>query len=366
MKVLVRLLFVLMAARSLPSELQLPQWKGKIIKGGGVLIVQNPKSPIYPGEILTLKEELSLGGGAADPKKTFNSVGGLDVDDAGRIYVTDLEECCVRVFDPEGKLIRTFGRKGQGPGEFHQPFFVSVCAATHEVLVTDFMFGMHLFDMEGHFIRKVGTERPFMARLDGHGRVVYLINTVDMKTKSAKSETRRADSKGEHSEQIAAEEKNAFDISAPSPYWELGSLDRMAYGFPTDYEIRIYDGENKLVRKVRREYDRVETTNEQKTSLNNSLARVGAAIKATSPQYQAPFSRFNYDDRGWLFVRVPNPDAGDKRTRLDVFDDEGCYLAQLKLDKAPLLWRKGKAYVIAEDADGYEVLKRYGVTWNLK
>ncbi|MCX6564326.1 MAG: 6-bladed beta-propeller [Candidatus Aminicenantes bacterium] len=340
-------------------------WKGTIVQDGGVLIVQNPKTPIYPGEILTLKEELSIGGGAADPNKTFSDGGGLDVDDAGRIYLTDLNECCVRVFDPDGKLIRTFGRMGQGPGEFRQPFYVSVCPATREVLVTDFMFGMHLFDMDGRFIRKIGTERPFMARLDSRGRVVYLHSTVDDKG-NAEFETRRAGLNAESSRQIAVEVRRALDLFAPIPYWDLGSHDRIAYGYPTDYEIRIYDGENKLVRKVRREYDRVETTKEQKSALDKSASLIGAPVKLALPKYQDPFSRFNYDDRGWLIVRVPNPKAGDKRVCLDVFDEEGRYLTQVKLEKAPILWKKGKAYVFAEDADGYDVLKRYGVTWDMK
>jgi hypothetical protein len=340
-------------------------WKGTIVQDGGVLIIKNPKSPIYPGEILTLKEELSIGGGAADPDKTFSDGGGLDVDDAGRIYLTDLKECCVRVFDPDGKLIRTFGRMGQGPGEFRQPFYVSVCPATREVLVTDFMFGMHLFDMDGRFIRKIGTERPFLARLDSRGRVVYLHSTFDDKG-NAELETRRTGLNAESSQRIAVEVKRALDLSTPMPYWDLGSQDRIAYGCSADYEIRIYDGENKLVRRIRREYDRVETTKEQKADPNKATSLAGVAIKIASPKYQAPFSRFNYDDRGWLIVRVPNPQAGDKRVCLDVFDDEGRYLSQVKLEKAPILWKNGKAYVFVEDADGYDVLKRYGVTWNMK
>jgi len=181
------------------------------------------------------------------------------------------------VFDPDGKLIRTFGRMGQGPGEFRQPFYVSVCPATREVLVTDFMFGMHLFDMDGRFIRKIGTERPFMARLDSRGRVVYLHSTVDDKG-NAEFETRRAGLNAESSRQIAVEVRRALDLSAPIPYWDLGAHDRIAYGCPTDYEIRIYDGDNKLVRKVRREYDRVETTKEQKSDLDKSASLIGAPV----------------------------------------------------------------------------------------
>jgi len=44
---------------------QTPVWKGKIFKEGDVTVIQNPKEPIYKGNILSLKEELSIGGASS-------------------------------------------------------------------------------------------------------------------------------------------------------------------------------------------------------------------------------------------------------------------------------------------------------------
>ncbi|MDZ7392440.1 MAG: 6-bladed beta-propeller [candidate division KSB1 bacterium] len=38
------------------------------------------------------------------------------------IYITDAKDHCIKVADMEGNLIRTIGRRGQGPGEFNQPW----------------------------------------------------------------------------------------------------------------------------------------------------------------------------------------------------------------------------------------------------
>lgn len=51
----------------------------------------------------------------------IGEVSGLAVDAKGRIYVTDTQEPRILVFDADGKLLATIGRKGQGPGEFTAP-----------------------------------------------------------------------------------------------------------------------------------------------------------------------------------------------------------------------------------------------------
>ena len=57
----------------------------------------------------------------------------------------------------------------------------------------------------------------------------------------------------------------------------------------------------------------------------------------------------------------------DDRYYYDIFDPEGRFLTKLPLEfQSPRIWKKDKMYFIAEDEDGFQVLKRYKVTWNLK
>lgn len=48
-------------------------------------------------------------------------ISGIDVDDQGRILIGDVSEGNVKLFAPDGRLIRIIGRKGSGPGEFTAP-----------------------------------------------------------------------------------------------------------------------------------------------------------------------------------------------------------------------------------------------------
>jgi hypothetical protein len=45
-------------------------------------------------------------------------LGPFDVDDDGRVYVSDAMQHRVHVFDPAGRYLTHFGREGSGPGEF--------------------------------------------------------------------------------------------------------------------------------------------------------------------------------------------------------------------------------------------------------
>jgi hypothetical protein len=46
----------------------------------------------------------------------------LAVDEAGRVYIVDTKPAVIKVFAPDGALIRTIGGDGEGPGEFRVGF----------------------------------------------------------------------------------------------------------------------------------------------------------------------------------------------------------------------------------------------------
>jgi len=85
---------------------------------GGRIVVSNPDLPqAGPEGVPTLVEVLRIGStdGTCD---AFGNVMSLAVDGEGRIYVADSQASEIRVFSPEGECMRTFGRSGEGPGEF--------------------------------------------------------------------------------------------------------------------------------------------------------------------------------------------------------------------------------------------------------
>ncbi|HLL45922.1 MAG TPA: 6-bladed beta-propeller, partial [Longimicrobiaceae bacterium] len=98
-------------------------WAGTIdTLPGGTVRVHSPATGTWkPGEEWKLVEELRIGSAEAEGPELFGDVAALEVDRAGRIYVLEPQAKEIRVFDARGAHVRTFGRKGGGPGEFEQP-----------------------------------------------------------------------------------------------------------------------------------------------------------------------------------------------------------------------------------------------------
>ena len=69
---------------------------------------------------LTATEELRIGS-LDDPDMGFTRIGAVAVDRNANVYVMEPEEREIRVYDPQGSLVRRIGRQGSGPGEFETP-----------------------------------------------------------------------------------------------------------------------------------------------------------------------------------------------------------------------------------------------------
>jgi hypothetical protein len=66
----------------------------------------------------------------------FGDVGGIVLSEEGLLYVLDVQVPAVRVYDTEGRHVRTFGRRGGGPGELAQPTGMGILP-DGRVLVSD-------------------------------------------------------------------------------------------------------------------------------------------------------------------------------------------------------------------------------------
>jgi hypothetical protein len=107
-------------------EKQKPGWKGTIEEENGVTIIKNPKEPIYKEGVFSLEEELSIGESEGREEYMFSQIRDIAVDNEERIYILDVKEGHLKVFDRKGVYIKTIGKKGQGPGELEYPLSVFI------------------------------------------------------------------------------------------------------------------------------------------------------------------------------------------------------------------------------------------------
>ena len=85
---------------------------------------------------------------------------GADIETGpdGRIYVADAKALQIHIFDAEGRHILSFGRGGQGPGEFTFPHAVAV--SPNRIFIKDRGNLIKTFNLDGRFIGQIRPPLP--------------------------------------------------------------------------------------------------------------------------------------------------------------------------------------------------------------
>ena len=90
----------------------------QIIEEDGIPVAITSGGPKYEGELFTYEPVLTLKEDPQNEASLLFRPGEFTMDEDGCFYVLDHGDSRIAVFDPGGNYIRSFGRKGQGPGEF--------------------------------------------------------------------------------------------------------------------------------------------------------------------------------------------------------------------------------------------------------
>ncbi len=350
---------------------QKSQWRGMILKEGEIIIVKNPKEPLYKGNIISLKEELAIGGAEVQGDYALAVVRSLAVDDAENIYVLDEKDIQIKVFNKNGNFIRKFGQRGQGPGDLNNPSRVVIDKSKNALMVNNGPLGLSFFGLDGKFLQTItnnDTQRTQWAEVDSHGNIfMSMVDVLDMEHR--RQVLKKSDPKMTSISEIKSVTLgSAYDMMAPFAFWTLDCKDNIIFGFPKEYEIEIINAQNKTVRKISKEYMPIEVGPEEKAQYTQRLKEVRLSPDLMSKifisKYYSAYANFLTDDNGWLFVA--NWERAGKDYIYDVFDPEGRYLAKFTPPYKSILFRKGRLYTSEETEDGYQVIKRYRVNWTIK
>lgn len=110
---------------------------------------EGPGEGTAPGPARPLREValvLTLDGG---PAGGFGRIGSLSVGPGGRIHVLDRQTSRVSVWSTSGDLLRAYGGKGAGPGEFRAPLRVRALDGGGAVVGEMLPARLHRFDARG-------------------------------------------------------------------------------------------------------------------------------------------------------------------------------------------------------------------------
>jgi len=343
---------------------QKAEWKGTIEKENGVIVVKNPKEPIYGEDVFNLKEELSIGEAEGREKYMFSRLSRIVVDKEERIYVLDSKEAHIKVFDKNGDYVKTVGKKGQGPGEMSLPF--SICITSqNEIMVQDLNnHCIMFFSLDGSFIKSLSTAKIIIlgASIDSKGNIIGIVSIRGPEKQVI--ELKKFDSNLNYlfsfGSTFLPSRSPTFNPFKPELCWTVSKEDNVICGYPDAYEFEVFDSKGKVIRKVVKDYKPVKITQEEIEERKKSLPGL---MKLDIPQYHSAYQYLTVDEEGRIFVQTYDKTEDREKNYYDVFDSEGKYIARISLKYRPIVWKNQKLYSIEEDEEGFQVVKRYKVTW---
>ena len=107
----------------------------------------------------------------------FFHVQQLDVDEAGKLYISDYGNNRIVVLDSSGRFVKLFGGKGEGPGEFKSPYDVKV--TKDRIYVSEFANArIQIFDKQYRYISTFPVHPTFFFNIavDPDDRFIYVPN----------------------------------------------------------------------------------------------------------------------------------------------------------------------------------------------
>lgn len=132
---------------------------------GGVVVVRNEGAHWHESERWQVVEEFRVGGSEwgenPDEELSYSQNTTVTLGPNGQIFVLEFAADRVTVFDGEGEFVRSFGRRGEGPGEFSWPMAMTWDGADRLWVGAGQVGRYHVFDSAGVFQKSVA--RPVHA-----------------------------------------------------------------------------------------------------------------------------------------------------------------------------------------------------------
>ena len=348
------------------------KWQGTIEEVDGVTVIKNPVEPMYGAEIIEIEEDLAIREEPSDDGLKFEMLVMLCIDDDGNIYAVDMYAACIKVFDSLGNHKFNIGRKGQGPGEFTSPFRIQYITPDRIMILDVSNYRLSWFSCDGDLIREISTVtiRPSRVESDVSGNLVV---RVSVRTeKGYGSEIRKLDANLKELYKVSSLIKKptpagTFPMQIPLIQFHVAPNEHIIWGNESRYEFNIVDEYGETVKKIINEYDPLEITEHGKKRLIEATfgsRGVFQGRKPTFPSNYLPFNNFLIDDKGRIIARTYKH-TSEWVYLYDIFDNEGRFLVSIPLKKFAQAWKNNKLYFIETDKEGYQVIKRYRITWKL-
>lgn len=336
-----------------------------------------------------LEERFVLGGAPEGPESFFRVDPSLvGVGPGGEIHVLDPLNHRIVVFSPEGDVLRTLGREGDGPGEFRQPFAMAVAEGGTIVVADRARRTLTRLTPRGEPLEPVAVEAPIFGAADvdivGATPVFLWWRWTGRASGFHMLMWGGTDPRMVAQVEVSGDAEGRSFPSCPqafpgAPYLDPGlvwSASRAGVAVVPnhDYEIRVFSPQGELRRIIRRDVDREPVTVEalREHMEDPFMANAGRGPQALCPVPLEEAIRIKgYLDRVPAISTLFLSDDGQVWARrgaiplsagaIDVFDADGTPLGTLPAETPfPVAFTRDGLASIRADSMGVERLVLWG------
>ncbi|MBU1338795.1 MAG: 6-bladed beta-propeller [Acidobacteria bacterium] len=300
------------------------------------------------------------------------SIDTFSVDAGGFVYVISLQSKGHHIFKfgPDGRFERSFGQHGRGPGELAAPFTV-IENAEGELVVTDRDNAKLVhFDKEGGVIREIPLNRniPYAHPLPNGKYIVFGRMQPDLDAKFLQYPLELCDENLEPVKVLDTFKMENFRLTRrlqgtmPGFGLTVGGGKIYIGNEARGYEIRVFDSEGALVRKIRKAFIPEPVDDDLKEKI---LTRYNENVRPMIyfPETLPPFRTMAADEFGSLYVTTFEKGRHPDHNRIDVFNPEGELIGVLSASvlvdtNSPIntIARNGRFYHVRETESGFKQL----------
>ena len=331
----------------------------------GIKTIMNPDFP-RDGQIkYKMADVITLGGEEGPEEGMLFYPYKIRVDTQNNIYVLDIQDKKIKIYDDKGNWVHNIGGRGQGPGEF---MAIGDFDVSHDcrIFVSDLRQSrISILRTDGSFLSSFIMRSCERLRVDEQGQIYLQQFISSMKTVSSDSRDyeifiKRVDSKGKNLYEFGKFKDRKFvqitkivngetHVSrhfSPEGHitvWIVGKNCRLFLGYSRDYIFTVLNKNGKSLFKFGRKL----------IPILHPLYSPDLA----HPRYYPAFydSRYLFfDDENNLWLRQYTQSEHDGRV-YDVFSPEGIFIWKALVPATILCYQDGKAYSIVElDSGLYE------------
>jgi hypothetical protein len=302
-------------------------------------------------------EDLRLGTQQEDAPDLFGNVASLAIDAEGRIWVLDDRALEIRIFDRDGRYVRTVGREGGGPGEFESPQAIHQ-APDGKMWVPDPRNNrLSIFDTSGAYVESThmpggfGTAR-WPGGFDEAGYYYLPIRTVDgafslalvrLTAAQAVIDTLRVPTDPKERDVFVLRLPNNGRAEMNVPFaghfeWRLAPSGNLWGMLADEYRLYEFSAEGDTLRTVTRAFTPLPVTDAEMEAERSELEpfiRAGGNVDWSKiPRTKPATVHFFIDDEGNLWV-MPETAPEEEGRLLDVFAPDGRFLGTVRLPFVP-------------------------------